>query len=183
VLGNSRKSRAYVVRAEERRDRIVRLMWNEWKGFFFDYDYRKRLQGNFWSLAGFYPLWAGFISRTRAKRVADNLKLFEHRGGAAVTRRRYLFEEFKQWDWPNGWANQHWILIKGLLNYGLRNDAERIARKWLELNKNVFLKTGRFWERYDVVRCRVGRTERYAVQPGFGWTNAVFVKLFKEFFE
>ena len=73
------------------------------------------------------------------------------------------------------------IVIKGLLNYGFREDAERLAKKWLNLNKKVFLKTGKFWEKYNVVKCDVGKSGRYPTQDGFGWTNAVFVKLVNEF--
>jgi len=55
--------------------------------------------------------------------------------------------------------------------------------KWLRLNKKIFNRTGKFWEKYDVVKCGVGRPGRYATQSGFGWTNAVFLKLASMFKE
>ncbi|MGH7239019.1 MAG: trehalase family glycosidase, partial [Candidatus Saccharimonadales bacterium] len=88
---------------------------------------------------------------------------------------------FKQWDYPNGWAPQQYIVTSGLLRYGYRDDARRLAKKWLDLNKKVFQRTGLFWEKYNVVDGDIGKEGRYPSQTGFGWTNAVFVKLVKEF--
>jgi alpha,alpha-trehalase len=156
-------------------------MWNSKKRFFFDYNYKFKKQGDFYSIAGFYPLWAKLASNSQAKKIRDNLKLFEYRGGLANTQKSELSKEFKQWDYPNGWANQQWIVIKGLMNYGYEKDAKRLAQKWLELNAKVFEKTGKFWEKYDVVKCNEGKSGRYKNQTGFGWTNAIFVKLIKEF--
>ena len=57
----------------------------------------------------------------------------------------------------------------------------RVTRKWLDMVHDVFTRTGRFWEKYDVVRRRPSRIGRYETQWGFGWTNSVFVKLLEEF--
>jgi len=54
-------------------------------------------------------------------------------------------------------------------------------KKWLNLNREVFTKTGKFWEKYDVVDCDAGKSRRYPTQSGFGWTNAVFIKLVRKF--
>jgi alpha,alpha-trehalase len=115
----------------------------------------------------------------QAKKCRDNLKKFECKYGLANTQKK-VSKEFKQWDYPNGWPNQEWIAIKGLLNYGFTEDAERLAKKWLNLNKKVFNKTGKFWEKYDVVTGTIGKEGRYPNQMGFGWTNAIFIKLISE---
>ena len=181
ILNNKPKQKYYSKEADKRRRTVIKLMWNSKKGFFFDYNYKFRKQSNFYSIAGFYPLWAKLPSEKQAKKIRDNLKLFEYKGGLANTQKTGLSKEFKQHDYPNGWPNQQWIAIKGLLNYGFREDAERLAKKWLELNQKIFLKTGKFWEKYNVVKCDVGKAGRYPNQVGFGWTNAVFVKLVNEF--
>ncbi len=181
ILGNKPKEKNYLSRADKRKRIMLKLMWNSNKGFFFDYNYKHREQGNFYSIAGFYPLWARLVSHRKAKKIRENLKMFEYKGGLANTQKKGLSKEFKQHDYPNGWANQQWIAIRGLLNYGFRKNAERLAKKWLDLNKDVFLKTGKFWEKYDVVKYDVGKSERYTIQSGFGWTNSVFLKLVKEF--
>ncbi|MFW6283244.1 MAG: trehalase family glycosidase [Minisyncoccales bacterium] len=100
----------------------------------------------------------------------------------ANTQKENISKKFKQWDYPNGWPNQQWVVIKGLLNYGFIEDAERLSKKWLDLNKKVYEKTRAFWEKYDVVALDKGKDGRYATQKGFGWTNAVFIKMVNEFF-
>lgn len=177
-----KKVNEYLEKAEKRQRTISQLMWNEKKGFFFDYNYKKKKQSNFYSIAGFYPLWAKEATLSQAMKVRDNLHLFEYKGGLANTQPHSLSDELKQHDYPNGWAHQHWIVVKGLLNYGFKEDAKRIAKKWLDLNKNVFLKTGNFWEKYNVAKCKASESSghRYQTQSGFGWTNAVFVRLIDE---
>ncbi len=67
------------------------------------------------------------------------------------------------------------------MNYGFHKDAARLAKKYLDLNKKVFDETGKLWEKYNVVKCTIGKSERYPTQSGFGWTNAVFVRLLNQF--
>jgi alpha,alpha-trehalase len=181
ILGEKIKQKHYLFLANKRKKTISKLMWNEKKGFFFDYNYKTKKQSAFYSMAGFYPLWANLASKTQAEKIKNNLKKFEYKGGLVNTTKNN-FKKFKQWDYPNGWANQQWIAIKGLMNYGYEKDAKRLAQKWLNLNAKVFKKTGKFWEKYDVVKCNEGKSGRYKNQTGFGWTNAIFVKLIKEFY-
>jgi alpha,alpha-trehalase len=180
--GNTRKEKSYLKDARKRQETISQLMWNEEKGFFFDYNYRKQKQSNFYSIAGFYPLWANLATAAQAEKVRKNLVRFEYDGGLANTQNHSLSEDFKQHDYPVGWAHQHWIVIRGLLNYGFDTDAKRIAKKWLDLNKKLFARTGKFWEKYNVVTCKIGESnvDRYPAQSGFGWTNAVFVRIIDE---
>jgi alpha,alpha-trehalase len=118
------------------------LMWNFGKGFYFDYDYRHGRQSAFYSIAGFYPLWSRMATYTQAKKMADNLKHFEYRFGLANSQSTGLAEEYRQHDYPNGWPNQQWIVVRGLMNYGFKSDAFRIAKKFLDLNKKSWKKQG-----------------------------------------
>lgn len=174
------KSNTYAKNAQKRKKIINNLMWNQKKGFFFDYDYRKKQQSEFLSLAGFYPLWCGLATKEQASAMKKQLPLFEYKGGLANTQKEDISKTFKQWDYPNGWPNQQWIVIKGLLRYGFKKDAQRLIRKWLNMNKNVYEKTGALWEKYNVVTADRGKDGRYPTQKGFGWTNAVFIKLINE---
>jgi len=175
------KARKFSAMAYRRKKVINELMWNNKSGFFFDYDFINLRQSRFFSLAGFYPMWAGIATKAQAEKMRRCLRIFECAGGLANTKKTELSHEFKQWDYPNGWPNQQWLVIKGLLNYGYSNDAERIAIKWLDLNKKMFNKTNKFWEKYDVVNCTIGKSGSYPTQSGFGWTNSVFVKLVNKF--
>jgi len=180
-IGNKKKHDHYVLESEKRRRMINKLMWNFDKGFYFDYDYKHERQSPFYSIAGFYPLWAKLATYTQARKMVDNLAQFEYMGGLANTQSTGLSEEFRQHDYPNGWPHQQWVVIKGLVNYGFRSDAERIAKKFLDLSYKLFKKTGKMWEKYDVVKCDIGIPDRYPTQYGFAWTNAVFYRLISKF--
>ncbi|MBW2459208.1 MAG: hypothetical protein JRI68_32220 [Deltaproteobacteria bacterium] len=180
ILGRDDQAAYFRRRAARRKRRVNRTHWNERLGFFFDYDHRAKRQTRVWSLAGFFPLWTGLASRGQASRLRDHLKHFERPGGLATTRRVYLKGVRRQWDYPTGWPNLHWIVIRGLLRYRFEQDAERLAGKWLDTCATVFRRTGKLWEKYDVVKRRPSRIGRYETQSGFGWTNGVFVKLVDE---
>lgn len=183
---NYLKAEKFLKLAMTRRNAINKLMWNKKAGFFFDYNSHKQQQSSFYSIAGFYPLWAGLASDKQANEIRDKvLPKFEFEGGLVNTLKKDLAKDFKQHDYPNGWPHQQYIVIKGLLNYGFREDAERIANKWLRLNGEIFNETGKLWEKYDVVNYKIGafNPDRYPTQPGFGWTNAIFLWLCSEFLE
>lgn len=177
LLGNSVKVRKYARMARKRRKAMIKFMWTERRGLFFDYNYRRKKRSKFYSLAGYYPMWAGIPNEKMARKMVKNLEKFECKGGLANTQKEGLSKKYKQWDYPNGWANQQWIVISALLRYGYKSDARRIAMKWLRMNKKVFERTNKFWEKYNVVSCDKGKSGRYPTQSGFGWSNAIYLKL------
>jgi len=177
ILKDFTQARYWKTKAVKRKKLINTCMWDSRRGFFFDLDYKQNKKTPAWSLAGFVPLWAGLADAEQAQRCANNLKYFEYPGGLVTTRRKYIRKGQRQWDYPIGWACLHWFVIKGLFDYGYREDAERIAEKWLNTCRKVFDKTGKFWEKYNVVKPGIGKVGRYPVQAGFGWSNGVFLKI------
>jgi alpha,alpha-trehalase len=184
LLGNYAKAAKYRRHARARKKTMNALMWNEKHHFYYDYNKLKKHQSTFMSVAGFYPLWARLASKKQAALIREHvLPLFEYEGGITNTQPSHLSADVKQHDHPNGWPHQQWIVITGLLNYGFNEDAERIARKWVDMNLRLFEETGKFWEKYDVVRCAPGvyNPDRYVTQSGFGWTNAIYLRLINDF--
>lgn len=177
-LGNTSKASDYEKLAEKRKELINKYCWHEEQGFFFDYNHVDKKQSTFFSLAGFYPLWVGLATEHQAHKMKHHIAQFECEGGLANTQATNLSDEYKQWDYPNGWAPQQFIVISGLAKYGFMHDAHRLASKWLNLNNDVFKKTLTLWEKYDVVAQTKGKDGRYPTQSGFGWTNAVFLLLY-----
>jgi alpha,alpha-trehalase len=107
---------------------------------------------------------------------------FEQQWGLANTEAVHK-QPFKQWDYPNGWPNMHWIVLDGMWRYGYTKDVHRIAEKWLSLNSLIRGRTGAFWEKYDVVAGEVGKSAVYPTQQGFGWTLGVFVAMAQKFLQ
>lgn len=188
LLEDATATRHWQRKAASRKLQITKCMWHERKGFFFDYNYAKNQQGDVWSLAGVFPLWAGLATPEQAAKIADNLSKFEQKGGLATTTRQLLDTSIlfgslpTQWAYPNGWAPLHWVVIKGLENYGYKEQASRIASKWMHTNLLWFEKHHEFIEKYNVVAPLKPPVEGlYPSQAGFGWTNGVFVALSKEY--
>ncbi|MFA5248832.1 MAG: trehalase family glycosidase [Patescibacteria group bacterium] len=159
LLGKKEKAKSFMIAAKQRKTAMTKFFWNEKKGFFFDYNKDKKEQSDFWSLAGFYPLFVKLATKEQAEVMVKNLKKFEFAGGLANTANQKLYKDFKQWDYPNGWPNQQWIVLKGLLNYGYEKEARRLAIKWLDLNLAIFKETGFLWEKYDVVKKTIGQID------------------------
>jgi len=112
--------------------------------------------------------------------VREILPQFEQPWGLANTEAVHK-QPFKQWDYPNGWPNLHWLVLDGMWRYGYTQEVRRIAEKWLSLNCTIRERTGDFWEKYDVVAGEVGKSAVYPTQSGFGWTLGVFVAMVQEF--
>jgi alpha,alpha-trehalase len=180
-IKNTKMSNKYTRQSEVRRDHMNKLMWNNKKGFYFDFDYKHKKQSTFYSVAGFYPLWSRMATHAQAKKMVENLSKFEYEFGLANTQAEHLSVEYKQHDYPNGWPQQHWIVIRGLMNYGFIHHARRLTKKYLDVNNSMFLQTGKLWEKTNVVRGDSGSSERYPTQSGFSWTNSVFIRLLDKF--
>ena len=83
---------------------------------------------------------------------------------------------------PNGWAPLEWMTIWGLDRCGQRELARDIAERWVNLNVDVYKRTGKLMEKYNVVdlNAEAGGGE-YPGQDGFGWTNGVLLALINKY--
>jgi alpha,alpha-trehalase len=173
--GNRDRADRYARAATRRQRAIERRCWDDERGFYFDYCWREDRRTDTWSLAAVVPLFCGLATDEQAAAVADHLEeRFLHPGGLVTT----LTDSGEQWDYPNGWAPLHWMAAVGLRQYGHDELAETIAGRWLDLNRDVFDRSGLMLEKYDVTGgAGVGGGGEYPLQFGFGWTNGVALAL------
>lgn len=189
ILGDEDGAVQWNAAAEKRKKTVNELMWDQVRGLYYDYDYKKQKRGNVSSLASYFPMWAGMVSEKRAAAMVKSLRRFENKGGLATTDALPLGQFVPgsvpvQWAFPNGWAPLHFIVVEGLLKYGYREDAERIAMKWLRTNLDWFNAHGVFLEKYNVVSPeKPPQKGVYPSQTGFGWTNAIFERFCQEFID
>ena len=175
LASNVQETQRFEESAARREAAITKYFWNEDQGFYFDYDIAQRQQKSAMTLAGAFPLFFRVATDQQAKAVARTIeKKFLMPGGVVTT----LKATGQQWDAPNGWAPLQWITIVGLENYGYHELAAETASRWINLNSDVFKRTGKLMEKYNVVdtHLEAGGGE-YPGQDGFGWTNGVLLAL------
>lgn len=185
--GQSSVAGAWCRKANARAEKVDELLWSPRLKFYFDYNHEDEKRGPIWSLAAFYPMWAKMITHERAADLVKQLGKFEKSGGLTATTKPMVDLSIfgsvdTQWAYPNGWAPLHWIVIKGLDNYGYTKEAKKIARKWINTNLSWYEQHGQFSEKYNVANKGKMPVEGvYPNQSGFGWTNGVFVDLVKDY--
>jgi alpha,alpha-trehalase len=178
AVGRSRDAETWRERARQRAAGINRFLWDPDRGMYFDYNFERRQIMRYPFLTAFHPLWAGVASQEQARRVVENLPLFEQPGGLQTS----TTHSGDQWDAPFGWAPLQWIVVEGLRRYGYQAEADRISKRFLSLVLQEYRKQGDIVEKYDVVHCRADVARKLAYgyrsnEAGFGWTNAVFTAL------
>jgi alpha,alpha-trehalase len=172
------QSDKYLIKSIQRRDLINRIFWDKDRDFYFDYSLKTKKTTNTFSLAACYPLFFEIADFEKAASVSNIIeKEFLKPGGVITT----LNHTGQQWDAPIGWAPLQYITILGLKNYGFKRLASEIKYRWLELNKSVFYRNKKMFEKYNVedISLSAGGGE-YPLQDGFGWTNGVAIALLKK---
>ncbi len=176
---------AFQEAAARRKDAIIKYCWNEELGWFFDYCNANEHSGqtDIWSLAGAYPLFSKMLDPITDKGMIDQMEQtirtrFLRAGGVVTT----LYETGQQWDYPNGWAPLHWIVVRGLMNYGRTELALDIAKRFVRCVGRTYLREGRIMEKYNVCEPdEIAGGGEYIIQQGFGWTNGVVKAFMVEF--
>jgi len=190
-----RHAKSWRQRAANRKAAMLALMWDEQRGYFFDYDFANQKRSAYISATGVWPLWVKMLDATnpdemdRARRVAifccEKLEQF---AGLSATARESVESarrhDARQWDFPCGWAPHQMLAWEAFKNYGLDADATRLAYRWLyTIVKNAHDYNGTIPEKYDVVTGshevfveygNVGTKFAYIATEGFGWMNASF---------
>ncbi len=178
LLEEFKKEEMYNKLARSRAKTIEELMWNEKSGFFFDFNFAKLKQVPVITVAGLFPMIAGFARNDQVKKMVSVVeKVLECDWGIVQSEK---FQKGLQWDYPNGWPLQQYLIVEGLIKYGYDDLAATLIKKWLAVNIKVFEQSEQLWEKYDVVSGEIGVPDRYPTQSGFGWTNACFLLLLKK---
>jgi len=176
LLGKPADAAMWDKRALRRDAAIHRYLWWPREGVFADYNFMRGLPSEYAYITSLYPLWAGVATREEAQQVVAKLDLFERPGGLSMSDT----DTGLQWDEPFGWAPTNWIGIDGLERAGFHADAARLARKWNHTVDVGFAEEGTIREKYNVdaanadVHVVTGYKQN---QIGFGWTNAVYLKM------
>lgn len=161
--------------AQKRAAAIERYLWNDAGYFYTDYNWLRTKASDAVTAAVAFPLFVGLATPERAQQTAKTLERLLAPGGLVTTSRK----TDEQWDAPNGWAPLVWIAVAGLRRYEQHDLAREIGTRFLGRVEALFAAEGKLVEKYDVQSdaVRGGGGGEYPLQDGFGWTNAVTLKL------
>lgn len=188
--GKTYEASYFINKAYNRKIKIDRLLWNQDKGMYFDFNFVKNIQTDFVSASMLYPLWAKCCSAEQANLLVKNvLPLLLCKGGIVSSTKTSRGEidnknPQRQWDYPFGWAPHQMMVWKGLINYGYQEELQEYVYRWLWLiTSNAMDYSGTIAEKYDVVNCthkvdteygNVGTNFDFYPDGGFGWMNASY---------
>ncbi|MGH8232548.1 MAG: alpha,alpha-trehalase TreA, partial [Steroidobacteraceae bacterium] len=145
---DARCTREFSRRAAARHAAIDRYLWDAGSGTYYDYDLLQHRRIARVSAASLYPLFVGLASTSQAHAAADTARRsLLQPGGLATT----TLNTGEQWDAPNGWAPLQWVAIAGLRAYDEPALAAVIACRWMSVVNDVYARTGKLVEKYDVV--------------------------------
>lgn len=170
-------------KADHRFDAINKFCWNKTLKYYTDFNFKTGKPSTVVTPAGMYPFcvvnkdpgYMSLLARQAAEQVKS--KLLQPGGVAASP-----INTGQQWDAPNGWPPLVWMTVWGLDRCGQRELAREISERWIKLNVDVFKRTGKLMEKYNVVNLdlEAGGGE-YPSQDGFGWTNGVLLALINKY--
>ena len=159
---------------------MKRLMWDDKSGLFLDYNFAEDKISTCKTTASFYPLFANLATKEEAARAVAFLPELESEYGVSCGKE----EDSRgcQWDYPNIWAPQQYIVYRALMNYGYTQDALRIAEKYVKLIDRNYEKTNCLWEKYSSLTGSIAERE-YVEQSDtkmIGWTAGVYIAFSEE---
>jgi alpha,alpha-trehalase len=160
--------------AEARRTRIQQLLWSEERGLYLDYDHVNHRHSPVAALTGLQLLAHGIPTPEQAARIVANLPLFEREHGIAYTEECPGCRDY-QWAFPAVWPPMVWMTVEGLDRYGYREDARRIAGKFIATTDWLFEKYGKIFEKTDAETGELSVAD-YVPPPMMGWSAGVYLR-------
>lgn len=160
-------------KAEKRRQWIHAHMWDEEKGFFFDYDLVNEKRSPVGATAGFMALWCGVATDEQADRMVQYLPQLEFNAALSVCARTEGEERY-QWAFPSAWPPCQNYVVHGLLKYFHKKEALAIAEKYIDMVTKAYQETGDLWEKYHAEDGSVVKGQEYETPKMMGWTAGTF---------
>lgn len=126
------------------------------------------------SVASFYPLWAGVADSEQAKSTILQLEKLEFEYGVSACAENNVPGKY-QWGYGTGWAPLQYLMIRALDNYGYTDAARRIAEKYIFVTDSMFESTGELWEKYNIFTGDQNTVADYKSNTMIGWTAGVYM--------
>ena len=172
-LDREKEAKEWLSLSKKRSDLCRKYLKNQ-DGLFMDYNFAEERLTDILSVACFYPLYCGMATVEEAAVAKDALCRLETAYGVVTCEKKDVSGVY-QWGYPNGWAPMQMIVVGGLLRYGYKEEAYRIAQKFVNLVESCYEKTGHLWEKYNAVDGNVDVQNEYEMPAMLGWTFGVYI--------
>lgn len=170
-LIDDQNAKVFSERAENRKNLINKFFINPKDGVYYDYNFKEKTFSPILSCASFYPFALGVSTdKTSAKKALERL---EGEFGVAACENRGK-DDYLQWDYPSMWAPLIYFTFNALKNCGLIEDANRVAKKYINTLDSCYQKTNSLWEKYSVIDGGVAYSKEYETPQMMGWTAGTY---------
>jgi len=85
-----------------------------------------------------------------------------------------------QWDFPSIWPPTTYFAYLALLNVGLITEANWVVNTFIKVVDNVYNKTNKLWEKYNVLTGEVCHSFEYETPTMLGWTAGIYSYFYKK---
>ena len=162
-VGNTLLADKYTEKEFTQLELIEQLLWNEDKGHYSNRDPKFNTLVDTLSWTTLCPVMAGLSANARALSVIENYMLStDHflgpKGLSSLSRSELLYNQSYRGLYGramvSNWQGPMWVLpnvmaVRGLLNYGLKDEAKEIASLVVKTLVDALDKTGTLTENYD----------------------------------
>lgn len=185
-----------VVKWQYRYEHLCQLintrLWSEEQGFYLDYDISAGKCSDILAVSGFLPLFCKAASERQVASLVRHLNnpktfgtSFPVPSIAAGDTAHYSKD---MWRGPS-WINTNWLIIYGLERYGLKDLADQLREKTIQVIEDMFQEYGTFFEYYDdqlqvpppqLLRkgqCAPEASPYHQVIHDYGWTATLYLDL------
>lgn len=172
TLGEVSENKFYAECADSRKKKIVH--WMKEDGIYYDYNFKEGVRSSVVSAAAFFPYFAGVDKDIDGFR--KTLAILEYAYGVVACEAE---EDVYQWAKPNSWAPLNYIAVAAAERLGLKEDARRLADKYLVATENIYNKTKRLWEKYNAKTGDLDVSSEYGTPEMLGWAAGVYVAFYQ----
>jgi hypothetical protein len=154
-----------------RSEAALEQLWDDTAGQYFSRSFVSHKLIEEPTIATFLPLYAGTISKERARLLVDLLKKPKEFSTSwpvpSVPLNSLYFDPYRYWQGPS-WVNTNWLIIDGLKRNGFLEEAKILQERTLEMVR----KSG-MYEYFNPLNAKP------AGAANFSWTAALTIDLLK----
>ena len=168
ALGEKEKAEYYEQAANARKEKMLACMRQD--GLYFDYNFQTQTRSDVLSCASLFPYFVGLDDDKEGFEKALS-RLEKDFGVVACDSQECAY----QWSAPNSWAPLNFVAFCAAERLSLVNVATRIAEKYTKATEQLFVKTGKLWEKYNAENGELDYGSEYGTPAMLGWTAGVYV--------